>query len=346
MKRLAHLPRTWIRFATRTLLVVSLVSVFALALACDLRHRAVRDLARAENDFVAAIGPDTVVRVRASLSRPAEGGRRLVEAALSAKLTAADRKRLTRLATSNAPPSVLAPWRPPCEEALALMDRARHLTELAPDGVWGPPPASQAMVAIGNAFACGLAAAAQGDRPAAIVAVELLGDLARSLEARPLRLSLMVGHAAERDQLQLVERLLAGADTAERSLLAASLSGEDLRARHRDALAGEMVQLSTGWQEFVRGHDPWPVLWYLGPFVTGAHLRDLTRFAQNDPRPPAWPDSEFVGPSGQRLQLERERAALAERSLQREALRRELVAARAARPSAEQDRQEDHEQQQ
>jgi hypothetical protein len=331
MIRQARLRSVWIRRFTRALPALLVVGAITLALGLDLRYRAVRRLPQAQNDFEAAFGSEAFGRVRTSVSRPPELARRLTDAAASTKLSSVESQRLVKLANSNASPDVLAPWRERCDRLLAVMDRARQASPAAMPEPSGPPAPHEhwrpggSMHAINSARACGLAAAAQGDRTTGIVAVELLGALARSLEAWPLRLSLLIGAYAEKAQLNLVERLREGAGVQERSRLLAALSGDDLASRHRDALAGEVVYTMNGWYPDPRKSEQPLDTWYFGPFETRAQVREYTRFLQGDQRSPSWPDSEFVGSEGVRPLLEDHQAQLAELSARREAERRQLA---------------------
>jgi hypothetical protein len=330
MIRQARLRRVSIRRFTRALPALLVVGVITLALALDLRYIAARRLPQAEKDFEAAFGPAAFDRVRTSVSRPPELARWLTDAAASTKLSPLESRRLAKLANSNASPDVLAPWRDRCERLLAVMDRARQASHPPVPEASGPPAPhvhwrpGGSMGAINTVHACGLAAAAQGERATAILAVDLLGALARSLEAWPLRLSLMIGAYAEKVQLGLVERLREGAGVQERSRLRAALSGEDLGRRGRDALAGEVVYLINGWYPRHQNGDQPFDSWYFGPFETGASVRELTRFLQGDRRPPSWPDSEFVTSLGMRPLLEDHQVQLAELSARRQAERRKL----------------------
>jgi len=88
---------------------------------------------------------------------------------------------------------------------------------------------------------------------------------------------------------------------------------------------GEILYARDGRHQDNHPGDSSLARWYLGPFEAGAHIRDLNRFVQNDPRPPGWPDSEFLGSLGQRPGFEFERAMLSDRSVQREAIQRKLA---------------------
>jgi hypothetical protein len=309
------------------LLVVGLVG---LALAIDLRCGAVRRLAVAEEEFVASFGREALARVRATREHPPELAQRLTAAAAADTLSAVEGERLLRLATSKAPPGALAQWRDRCERLLSSLDRARHRSDLVMTGAPGAPPgrgtwrSSQAWRAIRSVRACGLAAAAQGERAAAVVAVELLGAFARSLEAWPDRLSLLMGVAAEKGQLDLVERLPAGTSVPERSRLLAALSGEDLRRRHRDALAGEVIYATSDWHTGRHPDQRSLESWFFGPFEAGAYVRALTWYARGDGRPPSWPDSAFSDARSQPSMLEKEQERLADLKARRDAAHRKL----------------------
>jgi hypothetical protein len=323
MNHPSGLRKVWLRRSLRALPVLVVVTC---ALGLDLRHRASRRLSSAQTDFAAAFGSDQLARVRTSLSRPPELVRRMNEVSPFV-LSVDERRQLVRLAAANASPDGLAPWLARCERLLAVLERARSspaaVAEVAP---WWAELKSlnRSLGAINSLRACGLAAQARGERTLAISAAELLGAFARSLETWPLRLSLMVGYHAELAQLDLIGRMSAGGDADERRRLLGALSGEDLRARHRDAIAGEMLYAANAWRTW-QHNEAAPVFWYLGPFEAGAHIRDLTRYLKGDRRPPSWPDSSFVTSKGQRMALEGEKYRQARLSERRDAERRRLA---------------------
>ena len=311
------------------LLAIWVPVLVIVALALDLRHAALRRLGQAEDDFARVFGRATLARVRGTLSHAPELARRLTEAAAPNELSVEEYRQLVSLARVAEASAELPRWLPRCETLLGSMDRARQSEIPAPalsgSPAWGDSwRVNPSMRAINSVRACGLAAVALGEREMAITAVELLGAFARSLAAWPLRLSLMVAVSAERNQLELVERLQPGAGAQERPRLVAALLQEDPGARHLDAIAGEALYASEAWRAILqRAESPW-VVWYLGPFGAGAQVRDLTRFVRDGRQLPGWVDAQFLGHFGQWDQLERERNRLNEVSARRDEQRRLL----------------------
>ncbi len=320
----AQLRGVWRRRLARALPALLLIGLGGLALAIDLRTGATRRLDAAEQDFAAAFGREALARVQAALDRPPELAQRLTAAVASDLLDPVESKRLFELASAETPPAALAGWRARCDRLLATMDRTRQAPAVAVVESAGSRPgraawrSGETMRTITSVQACGLAAAAQGERAAAIVAVELLGALARNLEAWPQRLSLMVGVHAEKGQLDLVKRLRGGADRAERSRILAALSPEDLPRRHRDAIAGEVLHALDGWHARRPPGQQSLEAWYLAPFEAGAYVRALTRYLVADERPPSWPDSIFADAHSQGPFLEKEQARQGDLSVRRE----------------------------
>jgi hypothetical protein len=334
MSRHASFRTVWRQPSIRALTVVFVVLAVTAALALDLRFRANRRLARTDEDFVHAFGRESLSRVQASLKSGPELPRRMSEAAASVGLDPKESQRMALAAMKGSAPAELTGWHDRCETLLQVIDRARRSAgnqkaDAQRSQAWRDlSPATKSVPVINSVQACGLAAAARGEREMALVAVEVLGALARSLQQWPLRLSLLVGAHAEKSQLGLVERLHERADRAELQRLGAALSPEDLRARQRDAVAGEMLYARETWRRVTQDRESPLLVWYLEPLVADAFMVELTRFMRGDPKPSSWLDFELARSLGSRPQLEHERARLDDLSARRVAAGRMITASK------------------